>query len=485
MSNTQNQGNLKLKTADLTFADILTGDPVQKQEAQAEAHSRHYKEQLALKLIDYARDELIIHLPYFNRAILKMPVRFYEPKLVEEDIVGGFATNTKEMICDPDLVIRMFEDNPVKLSRLILHTVFHCLYQHTYRYEVLHKPLWDLACDVAVEREIMSLGIGELRLEKDTEREVMCDIIRKKCHKMNAEVIYTHMINDKTDAADWLERAQLFKRDTHTIWASRDTEFYEGLFLFDCNENEIDQAGAEWSRIFENVKKDKDVLEQGFGISPGSVTDYIGSVTGDDYDYSEFLMRFAKITEEVKVNNDEFDYIYYTYGLKEYGNMPLIEPLEYKESLKIYDFVIAIDTSGSCRGRVVKNFLKRTYSILKKSEVFGTKMNVHIIQCDNQIQDDAEIISDEAFERYIQNVNVTGSGGTDFRPVFQHVERMRKGGVFSDLRGLLYFTDGLGIFPEKEPKFKTAFIIMPQEDDIPQIPDWVIGRMVSRDDLDE
>ena len=485
MSNTQNQGNLKLKTADLTFADILTGDPVQKQEAQAEAHSRHYKEQLALKLIDYARDELIIHLPYFNRAILKMPVRFYEPKLVEEDIVGGFATNTKEMICDPDLVSGMFEDNPAKLSRLILHTVFHCLYQHTYRYEVLQKPLWDLACDVAVEREIMSLGIGELRLEKDTEREVMCDIIRKKCHKMNAEVIYTHMINDKTDAADWLERAQLFKRDTHTIWASRDTEFYEGLFLFDCNENEIDQAGAEWSRIFENVKKDKDVLEQGFGISPGSVTDYIGSVTGDDYDYSEFLMRFAKITEEVKVNNDEFDYIYYTYGLKEYGNMPLIEPLEYKESLKIYDFVIAIDTSGSCRGRVVKNFLKRTYSILKKSEVFGTKMNVHIIQCDNQIQDDAEIISDEAFERYIQNVNVTGSGGTDFRPVFQHVERMRKGGIFSDLRGLLYFTDGLGIFPEKEPKFKTAFIIMPQEDDIPQIPDWAIGRMVSRDDLDE
>ena len=316
MSNTQNQGNLKLKTADLTFADILTGDPVQKQEAQAEAHSRHYKEQLALKLIDYARDELIIHLPYFNRAILKMPVRFYEPKLVEEDIVGGFATNTKEMICDPDLVIGMFEDNPAKLSRLILHTVFHCLYQHTYRYEVLQKPLWDLACDVAVEREIMSLGIGELRLEKDTEREVMCDIIRKKCHKMNAEVIYTHMINDKTDAADWLERAQLFKRDTHTIWASRDTEFYEGLFLFDCNENEIDQAGAEWSRIFENVKKDKDVLEQGFGISPGSVTYYIGSVTGDDYDYSEFLMRFAKITEEVKVNNDEFDYIYYTYGME-------------------------------------------------------------------------------------------------------------------------------------------------------------------------
>ena len=165
--------------------------------------------------------------------------------------------------------------------------------------------------------------------------------------------------------------------------------------------------------------------------------------------------------------------------------MPLIEPLEYKESLKIYDFVIAIDTSGSCRGRVVKNFLRRTYSILKSTEVFGKKMNVHIVQCDNQIQDDALIISDEAFERYIQNVNVTGAGGTDFRPVFDHVDRLKKAGMFTDLRGLLYFTDALGIFPEKEPEFKTAFIIMPQEDDIPKIPDWAIGRMVSRDDLEE
>ena len=40
-------------------------------------------------------------------------------------------------------------------------------------------------------------------------------------------------------------------------------------------------------------------------------------------------------------------------------------------------------------------------------------------------------------------------------------------------------------FPEKEPEFKTAFIIMPQEEDIPKIPDWAIGRMVSRDDLEE
>ena len=35
-----------------------------------------------------------------------------------------------------------------------------------------------------------------------------------------------------------------------------------------------------------------------------------------------------------------------------YGNLPLIEPLEYRETKKVREFVIAIDTSASCRGPV-------------------------------------------------------------------------------------------------------------------------------------
>ena len=37
-----------------------------------------------------------------------------------------------------------------------------------------------------------------------------------------------------------------------------------------------------------------------------------------------------------------------------YGNMPLIEPQETKELRKIEDFVIAIDTSMSCKEELIK-----------------------------------------------------------------------------------------------------------------------------------
>lgn len=58
------------------------------------------------------------------------------------------------------------------------------------------------------------------------------------------------------------------------------------------------------------------------------------SLNREKYDYTEFLKRFAVLGETMKINDDEFDYVFYTYGLQLYKNMPLIEPLEYKEVKK-------------------------------------------------------------------------------------------------------------------------------------------------------
>ena len=113
-------------------------------------------------------------------------------------------------------------------------------------------------------------------------------------------------------------------------------------------------------------------------------------INRERYDYSEFLRRFAVMGEVMQVNDDEFDYIFYTYGLQLYDNMPLVEPLEYKEVKRVKEFVVAIDTSGSVAGDTVQRFVQKTWNILKTTESFFTKINLHIIQCDATIQEDAE-----------------------------------------------------------------------------------------------
>lgn len=53
---------------------------------------------------------------------------------------------------------------------------------------------------------------------------------------------------------------------------------------------------------------------------------------------------------------DSFDYIPYHYGLCMYQNMPFIEPLEYTETKRLEELVIAIDTSSSCSREMVQFF---------------------------------------------------------------------------------------------------------------------------------
>lgn len=188
----------------------------------------------------------------------------------------------------------------------------------------------------------------------------------------------------------------------------------------------------------------------------------------------------------MQINDDEFDLIFYTYGLKLYQNMPLIEPLEYKEVKRIKEFVIAIDTSGSVAGKTVQAFMQKTYNILKQTESFFSKINLHIVQCDAQIQQDTKITNAEEFDRLLQSMQLFGFGGTDFRPVFTYVDQLIENREFENLKGLIYFTDGYGTYPTKKPNYDTAFVFLDEDYvETPDVPPWAIKLVLSTEDVME
>lgn len=134
--------------------------------------------------------------------------------------------------------------------------------------------------------------------------------------------------------------------------------------------------------------------------------------------------------------------------------------MEYRENKRIREFVIAIDTSGSCQGKTVERFLRKTYNILKSSESYFERVNIHIIQCDEKIQRDVKVTTDEEFEKYMEDVELCGFGGTDFRPVFEYVDGLIRRHEFQDLKGLIYFTDGPGNLPGADADYQTAFVFV-------------------------
>lgn len=191
--------------------------------------------------------------------------------------------------------------------------------------------------------------------------------------------------------------------------------------------------------------------------------------------FQEFLRKFSVDREELKTDPESFDFGYYYFGLSQYGNMPLIEENEYREKRKIPELVIAIDTSYSTKGEMVKRFLEEAMAILADKEAFFTKCRVHIIECDDRIRKDLLVEDAEEMERYRERFEVSGGYGTDFRPVFHYIEDLQKKGELKELKALLYFTDGRGRYPKYAPSYTAAFIFPRGEDiDDENAPFWAL-----------
>lgn len=243
---------------------------------------------------------------------------------------------------------------------------------------------------------------------------------------------------------------------------------------------EIEQL---WKDISERIEVDIDTSSNKWGESNGDMIQELKSVNIERYNYAEFLRRFAVLGENIEVNDDEFDYIFYTYGMKLFENMPLVEPLEYKEVKRVREFVIALDTSQSVAGETVQKFVTKTYNILKQSENFFTKFNVHIIQCGASVQEDAKITCQEEFDRYIKTMTLCGFGGTDFRPVFTYVDELIAQHELTNLKGIIYFTDGFGTYPAQCPKYDAAFVFL-ENNDIPDVPVWAIKLLLTTEEIE-
>ena len=189
------------------------------------------------------------------------------------------------------------------------------------------------------------------------------------------------------------------------------------------------------------------------------------------------------LREEVKLDPDEFDLNFYTYGLSVYGNLPLIEPLESRESKKIEELALVIDTSYSTSGELVRAFLAETYTLLKGQENFFHRMNLHLIQADNAIRQDILIHNEDELIHAMNHFELRGGGGTDFRPAFEYVNQLCAEKKFSNLRGLLYFTDGMGTYPAKRPAYDTAFLFLGERFDDANVPPWAMKVVLDEEEF--
>lgn len=422
-------------------------------------------ERIGTQILNASRAEL-----YFGMRFLDVALSSFDYQMNTE--VAPFGTDGRSIFYHPQLLGGMYRRNRIQVNRGYLHMVYHCIFRHIVK--PANGNVWELSCDIAVEHLVdanyhRSVRASKSLLRRETYRRLEQEANGKV---LNAERIFKILQSWNLGEKELEKLEQEFYVDDHRYWESQKPNRQPDPIL-----------NQKWQDINEQMETDLETFSKEASQENG---DFIGQIKIENrerHDYKSFLRKFSVFREEMGIAPDSFDYNFYSYGLSLYGNMPLIEPQETKEVKKIEEFVIVIDTSMSCSGELVQKFLEETYSVLKENESFFKKINVHIIQCDEQVHSDCKITSEEELKEYMEHMELYGQGGTDFRPAFEYVEQLVREKEFHDLRGLIYFTDGYGIYPNRMPPFKIAFVFMQEDYTDVDVPVWAIKLILSEDEL--
>ncbi len=419
---------------------------------------------LAEQVLALAKDSLLVHLRFLDVAVSQL-------LCVPRQGISGVATDMVSFFYDPVFLLKQYRQEPHFCARAYLHALLHCIFSHGFRYEKKEASLWDLSADLAVEHTILEMDLPFAGLSTDAQARHVLQELSGQGNGLTAERIYRYFLSHPPKEEEKKRLRTLFFRDSHDLWKQK-------------RQQELTVTEEMWKKISRRVQADLKSFSKG-QTEAESLMQNLSEAVRDRCDYTKLLRRFTVMGEDLSVNEEEFDYIYYTYGLSHYGNLPLIEPLEYRDVKKIKEFVIALDTSASCKGPLLRRFLRRTYSILKSTEHFFQKINVHILQCDSQVRMDTRIGCQEDLEDFLRREKLQGFGSTDFRPVFSYVERLQESGEFENLKGLLYFTDGYGVYPERMPDYDVLFLFPEEDDKRPRVPSWAIGAVLEEEELEE
>ena len=419
-------------------------------------------ENISRKILVMSRNELYMKMRFLDVALSSLP-------FVLDMGAESMGTDGLYLYYDPQYLGGLFREDRVMVNRIYLHLVLHGIFRHMIRRKGREERLYHLSCDIAVESIIDELQYRCVMKARSFPRREMYRELKKEMKTLTAERIY-EVLRKKALTQKQLEQLEVdFRVDDHSYWPKDEEK---------KRQNQIENR---WQDISERMETEMETFSKEASQTSGSLIDQVKVENRERMDYREFLRKFSVLKEEMTVDPDSFDYTFYSYGLSMYGNMPLIEPQEWKEVQKVEEFVIVIDTSMSCSGELVKKFLEETYGVLSENDSFFRKVNIHIIQCDDQVQTDQKITCEEELKAYMDKLELKGEGGTDFRPAFSYVDELVRQHTFEHLRGMIYFTDGRGIYPAKRPVYETAFVFMEEEYEDVDVPPWAIKIILEED----
>lgn len=419
----------------------------------------------AKKIMDRTLDKLKA-----TYSELVYAVNLFTLQAIQNDVL--VATDFKHLFYNPDRVVKSYDKYGfLELKKELLHIILHGF---CFDFERLgakeDKALMDYLVDVRVAKLLKALSLPIFSAKDEMELKQL-DRIFELEPDLSPEQYYQvkKMERDpeKKESWDCMRRQMksgVFVRDDHRYWRIQKLSGQEMKEISECwtkakgylceDSQEETLAGC--------IRKMKEQAElsdgqKNRGNGSGSCQRDVTKAFGQAQDYRDYLQEYMTKHYSEKENLDSIDTMLYQYGLSMYEDSPLIEPAEDEVKSKKGRICIAIDTSGSCEGEVIKKLLREVQGLLCQWRDELTETTIHVITCDAEMKSEDVFLMSEMPEDYFNRMKLTGWGGTDFCPVYDRLQQLKEKDITTDL--LLYFTDGQGVFPAQNPGIKSLFIM--------------------------
>lgn len=411
------------------------------------------QEELAAELCSIARDRICRKHPYLATALERL-------KICADDGVETAAADGERLHCNPQWLRARFLEDEHFIDCLLFHSLAHCLLGHIFALGDGDGALAHLACDL----QVAFLAADCLPELYACRTDGCFQELHRRFGWMEDLRALEQALSTDGFAQTHLDRIRaLTALDGHELWRQARQEERAR-----CSGGE--GAAEGWRRAARGLRMGSSGT--GMGSGTASLRQKVALGAAAKAEFAADLRRYATVRENARDDPDSFQTSWYLYGLEVCG-APLIEPLEYHEERRIETLVIAIDTSGSCARGLTQRFLELTRDILLEEGLFFRRFELRIMQCDVKVQRDDRITSMREFERYIDDLTILGGGGTDFRPVFRRIDEHIAAGGLRGLKGMLYFSDGRGIFPSEPPGYEVTFAFLKHRFDDIDVPAWV------------
>lgn len=413
------------------------------------------RETIRRKLLK-ARTALVLDHPFFGSLCLRMTP--------EEDSTCRTAwTDGRTLAYNPAYVDSL---EPDALCGLLAHTVMHPACQHHTRRKGRDHDLWNMACDHAINWLLLDAGLNLPVGYLDN----------PAYHGLNADEIYAALasaesgdgpgeLGESGDGPEQGDAAPEQAGSSHGEEGSGDEvsgsggqgEQDGGPDSGDDGEAENskdpgmsgdpggsgevrdadnedgsgsprgqEKADEEWRMaLAEAAQQARDM-----GKLPGGLERLVKSVLSPRLDWRELLDRFIR-------DRARNDYAW-TPPSRRHLHMGLYFPSLAQEALP--EVVLALDTSGSVTAHDLEQFAAELSAILEQYDT-----TLRILYCDREIMGEQTVRREDL----PLSLKACGGGGTDFRPVFRHVEETGMAPAC-----LVYLTDMVSTcFPENIPPY--------------------------------